>query len=59
MASLRTRFRSIETTERGPYFREYCGEHESDNQGIVQLAGTGASGKFYILFIHQLDSQLL
>ena len=59
MATLRDRFLSIETTERGPYFRGYCGEHETIHEGIVQLAGNGISGKLFILFIHQLDSQLL
>jgi hypothetical protein len=39
MASLRTEFRSTESTRHGPYFRGYCGEHESEYQGTIQLAG--------------------
>jgi hypothetical protein len=40
MARLRNQFRSIESTQQGPYFRGYCGEHESEYQGAIQLAGT-------------------
>jgi hypothetical protein len=39
MDSLRREFRSIESTQRGPYFRGYCGEHASEHCGVVQLAG--------------------
>jgi hypothetical protein len=50
MASLRTEFRSIDSTRHGPYFRGYCGEHESEYQGTTQLAGT-SFGKLVIPFI--------
>lgn len=40
MDSLRREFRSIESTQRGPYFRGYCGEHASEHCGVVQLAGS-------------------
>jgi hypothetical protein len=40
MASLRDEFRSLESTLHGPYFRGYCGEHESEYEGTMQLAGT-------------------
>jgi hypothetical protein len=57
MASLRTEFRSIESTEHGPYYRGYCGEHESEYQGTTQLAGTSL-GKPCAIH-HLLDSQIL
>ena len=58
MACLRTDFRSIRSTQHGPYFRGYCGEHESEYQGTTQLAGTPL-GRLSISFIHVLDSHLL
>ena len=36
IAELRGQFSSVGS---GPYFRGYCGEHESDYQEITQLAG--------------------
>jgi hypothetical protein len=39
MAELRNQIRSIDRTQHGPYFRGYCGEHESEYHGITQLAG--------------------
>lgn len=56
MRSLRTGFRSIESTQHGPYFRGYCGEHESEYQGTTQLAGTPLC-RLLISFIDVLTSQ--
>jgi hypothetical protein len=36
MAGLRDQFVPVGS---GPYFRGYCGEHESDYRGVTQLAG--------------------
>jgi hypothetical protein len=59
MARLRNQFRSIEGTQPGPYFRGYCGEHESEYQGAVQLAGT-TPGKIIIKsYLHSLKFLLL
>lgn len=58
MAILRSEFRSIESIEHGPYFRGYCGEHESEYQGTTQLSGSLLS-KLVISFIRLLDSQIL
>lgn len=43
MGNLRRQFRSVESTQRCQYFRGYCGEHVSEHDGIVQLAGAGSS----------------
>ena len=49
MDGLRRQFRSTESTQRGPYFRGYCGEHVSEHCGIVQLAGfSSAEGNLLI-----------
>jgi hypothetical protein len=54
MASLRARFRSIESIQHGPYFRGYFGEHESEYPGTTQLAGASA-GKLVAFVIRLLD----
>lgn len=36
MAEIRNRFSSAGS---GPYFRGYCGEHQSEYQDVTQLAG--------------------
>ena len=48
MAEIRNQFRSVERTQHGPYFRGYCGEHESEYQGVTQLAGSSL-GKIDLL----------
>jgi hypothetical protein len=58
MATLRSEFRSAESSQQGPLFRGYCGEHESEYQGITQLART-LPGEFVIAVIHLLNSQPL
>jgi hypothetical protein len=58
MASLRNEFCSIGSTQHGPYFRGYCGEHKSEYQGTTQLAGAPL-GRLLIYFIHLFNSQPL
>lgn len=49
MDTLRGQFRG---TLPGPYFIGYCGEHQSQYPGIVQLAGASlAEGGGYLLFL--------
>ena len=55
MASLRNEFRSIASTH-GPYFRGYCGEHESEYQGTTQLAGASLGRLLISIFICLIPS---
>ena len=54
MERLRSQFRTIESTRRGPYFRGYCGEHESEYHGTIQLAGASLveRGTLIIISFH-------
>ena len=56
MASLRDEFRYLESALHGAYFRGYCGEHESECDGAIQLAGTPLCKLVTEPSIHPLNS---
>ncbi len=45
MNRLRAEFRVMGCGQHGPYFSGYCGKHESEHPGIVQLAGASLADR--------------
>lgn len=51
MNRLRAEFRMMSNHLHGPYFNNYCGEHESEHPGIAQLSGAShADGGLCFLY---------